>query len=88
MTADQYITITILALTFTLLIKSEIPPVAVFVGALTLAITFRLSPLGQSLKGFSNSGMLIIIGSVLSPIFNIYRMLGYFSKSIVYFLKI
>lgn len=44
MTADQYITIAILALTFALLIKSKIPPVAVFVGALTLTITFRLAP--------------------------------------------
>ena len=44
MTADQYITMAILALTFALLIKSKIPPVAVFVGALTLTITFRLAP--------------------------------------------
>ncbi len=44
MTADQYITIAILVLTFALLIKSKIPPVAVFVGALTLTITFRLAP--------------------------------------------
>ena len=60
MSADQYITIAILALTFVFLIKSNIPPVAVFVGALTLTITFRLTPLGGSLKGFSNPGMLTV----------------------------
>jgi di/tricarboxylate transporter len=60
MPVDQYITIAILALTFALLIKSKIPPVAIFVGALTLTITFRLAPLNESLKGFSNPGMLTI----------------------------
>ena len=39
-------------------------------------------------KGRTVYGMLIIIGSVLSPIFNIYRMLGYFSKGIVDLIKI
>ena len=56
MSVDQLITIAILALTFALLIKSNIQPVAVFVGALTLTITFRLAPLGHSLKGFSDPG--------------------------------
>ena len=60
MTLDAYITIVILAITFALLIKGKIPPVAVFVGALTLTITFRLAPLSHSLKGFSNPGMLTI----------------------------
>ena len=60
MSVDQYITIAILTLTFALLIKSKIPPVAVFIGALTLTITFRLAPLGSSLKGFSNPGMLTV----------------------------
>ena len=60
MSIDAYLTIIILAITFALLIKSKIPPVAIFVGALTLTITFRLAPLSQSLKGFSNPGMLTI----------------------------
>ena len=72
MTIDQYITIAILALTFALLIKSKIPPVAVFVGALTLTITFRLAPLDQSLKGFSNSGMLTV-GALLMVAAGMYR---------------
>jgi di/tricarboxylate transporter len=72
MTADQYITIAILALTFALLIKSKIPPVAVFVGALTLTITFRLAPLGESLKGFSNPGMLTA-GALLMVAAGMYR---------------
>jgi di/tricarboxylate transporter len=60
MSADQYITIAILALTFAFLIKSRVPSVAIFVGALTLTITFHLAPLKESLKGFSNPGMLTI----------------------------
>jgi di/tricarboxylate transporter len=72
MSADQYITIAILALTFALLIKSKIPPVAIFVGALTLTITFRLAPLNQSLKGFSNSGVLTI-GALMMVAAGMYR---------------
>jgi len=41
MSADQYRTIVILALTFALLIKSNIPPGALFVVALTLTITLK-----------------------------------------------
>jgi len=72
MSADQYITIAILALTFALLIRSKVPPVAVFVGALTLTITFHLAPLGDSLKGFSNSGMLTV-GALLMVAAGMYR---------------
>lgn len=60
MSFDAYLTLAILALTFVLLIKTRIPPVAIFLGALTLTITFRLAPLEQSLRGFSNAGMLTI----------------------------
>ncbi len=72
MTVEQYLTIAILAVTFALLIRSKIPPVAVFVGALTLTITFRLAPLEQSLKGFSNSGMLTV-GALLMVAAGMYR---------------
>ena len=72
MTADQYIMIAILALTFALLIKSKVPPVSIFVGALTLTITFRLAPLGESLKGFSNPGMLTV-GALLMVAAWMYR---------------
>ena len=72
MSTDQYITIAILTLTFALLIKSKIPPVAIFVGALTLTITFRLAPLDQSLKGFSNPGV-ITIGALLMVATGMYR---------------
>ncbi len=72
MSLDAYITILILAITFALLIKGKIPPVAIFVGALTLTITFRLAPLSQSLKGFSNSGMLTI-GALLMVAAGMYR---------------
>ncbi len=56
----MYLTLTILALTFGLLIFTRLPPVAIFVGALTLTITFDLAPLSASLKGFSNPGVLTI----------------------------
>ena len=72
MSADQHIMIAILALTFALLIKSKIPPVAVFVGALTLTVTFRLAPLDESLKGFSNPGMLTV-GALLMVAAGMYR---------------
>ncbi len=51
MSTDAYITIFILAITFALLIRGKLPPVAIFAGALTLTITFRLAPLNESLKG-------------------------------------
>ena len=72
MSVDQYITIAILALTFALLIKSKIPPVSIFVGALTLTITFRLAPLNESLKGFSNPGVLTV-GALLMVAAGMYR---------------
>lgn len=50
----------ILLLTFGLLIFSKLPPPAIFVGALTLTITFGLAPLEESLKGFNNPGVLTI----------------------------
>lgn len=54
------IVICILVVTFGLLIFSKLPPAAVFIGALTLTITFKLAPLDDSLKGFSNPGVLTI----------------------------
>lgn len=60
MTIDAYITIAILALTFGLLIKTKLPPVAIFVGALALTMTFGLAPMDQLLDGFANSGVLTI----------------------------
>ena len=60
MTIDAYITIAILVITFGLLIRTKLPPALIFLGALTLTITFRLAPLKESLKGFSNPGVLTI----------------------------
>ena len=60
MTVDAYITIAILVVTFVLLIKTKIPPPAVFLGALTVAMTFNLAPLDELLKGFRNSGMITV----------------------------
>ena len=57
---EMYVTIAILALTFGLLIFTRLPPASIFVGALTLTITFGLAPLEESLNGFSNPGVLTI----------------------------
>lgn len=60
MTFETWLMVGILGTTFCLLIFTRLPPAAVFLGALTLTITFRLAPLEASLKGFSNSGVLTI----------------------------
>jgi di/tricarboxylate transporter len=60
MTGDGWITVAILGLTFGLLIGTKLPPAAVFVGALTVAMTFGLAPAGDLLKGFSNQGVLTV----------------------------
>ena len=60
MSANAWLMVGILAVTFGLLLKTKLPPVSVFLGALTAAITFGLVPLDQGLKGFSNTGMLTI----------------------------
>ncbi len=60
MTFEVWLMIGILATTFALLIFTKLPPAAIFLGALTMTITFRLAPLEASLKGFSNSGVLTI----------------------------
>ena len=60
MTLEAYATLAILIGLFGLLIKTKLPPAAIFVGALTLVITLRLAPPEECLRGFSNSGMLTI----------------------------
>ena len=72
MSHEMWITTAILIGMFGLLIKTKIPPVTIFVGALTLTITFRLAPLGESLKGFSNQGMLTV-GALLMVAAGMYR---------------
>jgi len=72
MTVEMWTTTIILIGMFGLLIKTKIPPVVVFVGALTLTITFRLAPLGESLKGFANQGMLTV-GVLLMVAAGMYR---------------
>ena len=60
MSLDAWLTIAILAATFILLLATRLPPVVVFLGALTLSVTFDLAPLERSLAGFSNPGVLTI----------------------------
>ena len=60
MTTDAWLTIGILAATFTALLATKIPPVVIFLGALTLCITVDLAPLERSLAGFANPGVMTI----------------------------
>jgi di/tricarboxylate transporter len=63
MSADPYITIAILALTLALLSKGKVPPVAVFVGALTLTIIASAIGLEGAVTG---SGLSAKIADLLS----------------------
>ena len=54
MTPDAWMTIAILVATFVALIATKLPPATVFLGALTLCVTFDLAPLDRSVAGFSN----------------------------------
>jgi len=72
MSFDAWLMVGILATAFGLLIFTKLPPAAVFLGALTLTITFRLAPLEASLKGFSNPGMLTI-GALFMVAAGMYR---------------
>jgi hypothetical protein len=72
MTIQSWSTVAILVVTFVPLIRSKIPPVALFVGAWTLTIAFELTPLKKSLRSFSNLGMLKI-GALLMVAAYMYR---------------
>ena len=60
MSIDAWLTVGILALTFVALLATKLPPATVFLGALTLSVTFGLAPLDRSLAGFANPGVLTI----------------------------
>jgi len=60
MSPDAWLTIGILTVTFVALLATRLPPATIFLGALTLSVTFGLAPLDRSLAGFSNSGVLTI----------------------------
>ena len=48
MSVDAWITIAILVLIFITLLATKLPPATVFLGALTLYVTFDLTPLGRT----------------------------------------
>lgn len=60
MTLDAWLTIGILGVTLTALLITKLPPVTVFLGALTLSISLGLAPIERSLIGFSNPGVLTV----------------------------
>ncbi len=60
MVFDAWLTLVILAATFATLVATKLPPVTVFIGALTLCITFGLAPIERCLAGFANPGVMTI----------------------------
>ncbi len=60
MTIDAYLTLALLLILFVILVKTKIPAPAVFTGALAVALTLKLAPADELLKGFSNQGMLTV----------------------------
>jgi di/tricarboxylate transporter len=60
MTVDAYFTVALLLGLFVLLIKTKLPAPVIFVGALSVALTLKLAPAQELLKGFSNQGMLTV----------------------------
>ena len=60
MTVDAYFTVALLLGLFVLLVKTKLPAPVIFVGALSVALTLKLAPAQELLKGFSNQGMLTV----------------------------
>lgn len=60
MTFEAWLTLSILTATFFFLVATKLPPVTVFLGALTLCITFGLAPIERCLAGFANPGVITI----------------------------
>jgi len=60
MPLDAWLTVAILVAVFAALLATKLPPATVFLGALTLSVTFDLAPLDRSLAGFANPGVLTI----------------------------
>jgi len=60
MTFEAWLTLAILAATFATLVATKLPPVTVFLGALTLCVTFGLAPIERCLAGFANPGVVTI----------------------------
>jgi len=57
---DAWLTLAILIATFATLVSTKLPPVTIFLGALTLCITFGLAPIERCLAGFANPGVITI----------------------------
>ncbi len=60
MTGEAWITLALLIVMFGMLLASKLPTVVVMVGTLTAALTLRLAPQVELLRGFSNSGVLTV----------------------------
>lgn len=60
MSADAWITLSIIVGMFLLLLRSKLPAWLIFMGAITLFITLRIAEPGDLLSGFSNSSVITV----------------------------
>jgi di/tricarboxylate transporter len=60
MPLSAWVMLFLLAATFIILFVTRIPPAAVFVGVLTICLTFHLAPEAGLLAGFSNASVLTV----------------------------
>ncbi|MBV9322415.1 MAG: hypothetical protein JO352_01360 [Chloroflexi bacterium] len=60
MPLSAWVMLLLLAATFIVLFVTRIPPAAVFVGVLTICLTFHLAPEAGLLAGFSNASVLTV----------------------------
>lgn len=60
MTVDAWLTVIILLATIGLLSFSRVPPLVIYLGALTVILTLRIAPESAVLAGFSNTGVLTV----------------------------
>jgi glucose-6-phosphate-specific signal transduction histidine kinase len=60
MPLSAWIMLALLAVMFVVLFVTDIPPAAVFLGVLTICLTFHLGPQAGLLSGFSNSSLLTV----------------------------
>jgi di/tricarboxylate transporter len=60
MPAAAWVVLALLVAMFVLLFATRLPPAAIFLGALTFCLTFRLAPEAALLAGFANAGMLTV----------------------------
>ncbi|MBV9355773.1 MAG: SLC13 family permease [Chloroflexi bacterium] len=60
MPASAWVMLALLVAMFGLLFATRLPPASIFLGVLTVCLTFHLAPEGELLAGFANPGVLTV----------------------------